>query len=80
MTNLILNVNREGYAVDQIDRTMTVGELISMLERYDEYTPVYFGNDKRGDDWYTFGGIREYEFYEYETDDDEEFEDEECEE
>ena len=75
MTNLILNVNREGYAVDQISHTMTVGELISMLEDYDENTPVYFGNDRRGNEWYTFGGVDEYCFFEYETDDDEESED-----
>ena len=76
MTNLILNVNREGYAINQIRSTMTVGELIAMLENYDGDTPVNFGNDRRNDYWYTYGGITEEDFFEEDGEED----DEECDE
>ena len=56
---LIIEANREGYALDQIRRTMTVGELISMLEQYDEDTPVYLGHDRQDYGFYTYGGITE---------------------
>ena len=56
---LIIEANREGYALDQIRRTMTVGELISMLEQYDEDTPVYLGHDRQSYGFYTYGGITE---------------------
>ena len=56
---LIIEANREGYAIDQIRRTMTVGELISMLEQYDEDTPVYLGHDRQSYGFYTYGGITE---------------------
>lgn len=72
MTNLILNVNREGYQINQIRNTMTVGELISMLENYDEDTPVYFGNDRRDYGWYTYGGVTEEDFFDEETEDEDE--------
>ena len=58
MANLILNTFREGYALDQIKRTMTVGELISFLEDYDEDRPVYLAFDNH----YTFGGITASQF------------------
>ena len=68
MANLILNTFREGYALDQIKRTMTVGELISFLEDYDEDRPVYLAFDNH----YTFGGITESRFEDdYEEDEDE---------
>ena len=38
---LIIEANREGYALDQINRTMTVGELISMLEQFVHTVPFY---------------------------------------
>ena len=50
---LFINAERQGYAIDQIRNTMTVGELISCLEQFEEDTPVYLKHD-RG---YTFGGI-----------------------
>ena len=52
---LLLEARRDGYAVDQVGSTMTVGELIRFLEDYDESLPVYLSHD-RG---YTYGGIRE---------------------
>ena len=56
---LFIEARREGYAVDQIRRTMTVGDLISMLEQYEEDTPVYLGHDPQSYGFYTYGGITE---------------------
>ena len=56
---LIIEANREGYAIEQIRRTMTVGEQISVLEQYDEGTPVYLGHDRQSYGFYTYGGITE---------------------
>lgn len=58
MEKLIYNTFREGYGVDQIRRTMTVGELISFLSDYDEDTPIYLGFDNG----YTYGGLTEGRF------------------
>lgn len=69
---LCIHAEREGYAIDQIYRTMTVGELIGYLEQFDEDTPVYLDHDNG----YTFGGITERRFYEAEAEGDEEVDDE----
>ena len=58
--NLIYETFREGYGLDQIRRTMTVGELISFLSDFDEDTPVYLSFDNG----YTYGGITEGRFEE----------------
>ena len=50
---LYIDAGREGYGIDQIHSTMTVAELISCLEQFDEDTPVYL----RHDGGYTYGGI-----------------------
>ena len=55
---LVLNTLREGYALDQIRRTMTAGELIALLSDYDEDTPVYLSFDRN----YTYGSITEDKF------------------
>ncbi len=52
-TRIIIDARREGYGPDQIDRTMTVGELIEALQEYDEDAKIYLSHD-RG---YTYGGI-----------------------
>ena len=52
---LTISARREGYAIDQISNTMTVGELIRLLEDYDEDTEIYIENDNG----YTYGGITE---------------------
>ena len=54
---IIINANREGYGIDQIKNTMTVGELIDELMGYDPETPIYIGNDRRDYGWYTYGSI-----------------------
>lgn len=64
---LYLDTVREGYGPDQVQRTMTVGELISFLEQYDDDTPIYTTHDNR----YTYGGIREDRFSEIYPGDDE---------
>lgn len=51
---------REGYGIDQIRKTMTVGELIAFLEDYDKDTPIYLSFDNG----YTYGGITEDRFEE----------------
>lgn len=58
MHKLILNVMKEGYAVDQIRRTMTVAELRDFLVGYDDETPVYLSFDNG----YIYGGITENHF------------------
>ena len=73
---LIINAEREGYGTDQIRRTMTVGDLMAMLEQYDEDTPVYLGHDRQSYGWYTYGGITESCFNEVENEDEEDEDDE----
>ena len=72
---LIIDARRKGYGTDQIRRTMTVGDLISMLEQYDDDTPVYLSHDPQSYGWYTYGGITEGCFNEVEDDEEEENED-----
>lgn len=50
---LFIEGRREGYSIDQIRRTMTVGELIDFLSGYDEDTEIYLNNDNG----YTYGSI-----------------------
>ena len=61
---LYIEGRREGYATDQINHTMTVGELIDYLAQFDEDTKIYLCND-RG---YTYGSITESSFEEVEDD------------
>lgn len=42
-----LNANREGYGIDQVRRTMTVGELIGYLEKFDKDAQVFLKHDGR---------------------------------
>ena len=50
---LFIEGNRDGYTPKQCYETLTVGELISILENYDEDLKVYLRND----DGYTYGSI-----------------------
>lgn len=59
---ILINTIREGYQLDQIKRTMTVGELIKILEEYGDDTPIYLAFDNQ----YTYGGINENEIEEIE--------------
>ena len=58
MDKLILNTEREGYAINQVRSTMTVEELRDFLDYYDDETPVYLSFDNG----YTYGGITEDKF------------------
>lgn len=53
MEKLLYQTFREGYGIDQVRRTMTVGELIDFLSDYDEDTPIYLSFDNG----YTYGGL-----------------------
>lgn len=70
---LTIDGRREGYAIDQIDYTMTVGELIRHLQFFDEDMPVMLNNDNG----YTYGSITESSFEVEEDPDDYEDEDDE---
>ncbi len=54
MERLIIEPVNEGYSFNQIDNTMTVGELIELLQEFDESSKIYFSFDNR----YTVGGFR----------------------
>ena len=60
MEKLIYSTFREGYGIDQVNRTMTAGELINFLAQYDEDTPIYLSFDNG----YTYGGLTEERFEE----------------
>ena len=66
--NLTIEAHREGYSLQQCGCTLTAGELIEILDRYPEDTPVYISNDNG----YTYGPIRANDIDEKETDDDDE--------
>lgn len=55
---IMINTFREGYGIDQVKRTMTVGELIRFLEDFPEDEAIYLGFDNK----YTVGGITEEMF------------------
>lgn len=50
---VFINANRNGYAPDQVRHTMTVAELIAILEELPGDAPVYLKHDGG----YTYGGI-----------------------
>lgn len=51
MRPIYIEGNRNGYSPEQCGRTLTVGELIEILESFDPERPVFLRND-RG---YTYG-------------------------
>ena len=53
MEKVFIDGRRDGYSPDQCGKTMTVGELISYLEDFDEDAKVYLKNDNG----YTYGRI-----------------------
>ena len=62
MRKLFLETKRDGCSAEQCGRTLTVAELIKILEDFDEDMPVYLNNDNG----YTFGSITESCIYEEE--------------
>lgn len=75
MERLFIEGRRNGYTPNQCGTTMTVGELIELLQDYDEDMPVYINNDEG----YTYGNITwsSFEVNDDEFDDDEEPDEEE---
>jgi len=56
---VVLVTCRDGYSPEQCGPTVTVGELIDILQEYDMDFKVYFGNDYQGryGGFYTYGAI-----------------------
>ena len=52
---LLYNTSRDAYGIEDIRRTMTVGELMRFLEDYDPDTQVFLVFDNG----YTYGGLDE---------------------
>lgn len=50
---LVFEAPREGYGIDQIDRPMTVGELIDFLSDFDPDTLFVLSHDNG----YTYGSV-----------------------
>ena len=65
---LFINGKRNGYSPEQCGRTLTVGELIEILQGCDPDMEVYLKNDNG----YTYGSITDYDIYEDEVDEEEE--------
>lgn len=59
MKELFISGKRNGYGTDQCGKTLTVGELIEILQEYDENSPVYLRNDNG----YTYGSITRGNIY-----------------
>ena len=69
---LYIDARREGYGIDQIGNTMTVGELIDYLSQFSEDALICL----RHDGGYTYGGINQHSFEEGEVYDEDEEESE----
>lgn len=46
MRPIYIEGNRNGYSPEQCGRTLTVGELIEILESFDPERPVFLRNDR----------------------------------
>ena len=55
MRPIYIEGKRKGYGIDQCGQTLTVGELIEILEQFDYDRPIYLRNDNG----YTYGSITE---------------------
>lgn len=62
---LFIEGNRNCYHPAQNENTMTVGELIAMLEDFDPGAKVFLRNDNG----YTYGSLGDYDFQEAQYDD-----------
>lgn len=59
MKKIFIRGKRNGYTPKQCGYTMTVGDLIDLLEYIDRDTPIYLENDNG----YTFGSITEDDIF-----------------
>ena len=71
MRYLEIGTVREGYTPDQCNDTMTVKELRSLLEDFDDDLPIYLSYDNG----YTYGSLTEQAIDTADYDDDSEDED-----
>lgn len=60
MKPVFIEGTRTGYGIDQCKNSITVGELIEILQEYDSSQPVYLCNDGG----YTYGEITRDTIYE----------------
>lgn len=58
MANIIIKSHRDGYTIDQVGNTMTVGQLIEYLQHFHEDDKLYVSHDKG----YMYSGIHEDDF------------------
>lgn len=68
MSRLIIHTNRDGYNYEQCGPTMTVQELMELLEEFDPDSKIYLNFDNG----YTFGSLTRYRIEE-EFDEDNEY-------
>lgn len=68
MERVIIETFSQGYTFSQVDNTMTVGELIQLLQEYDENAKIYLSYDNR----YTVSGLTSSMIESEEADEDEE--------
>ena len=64
-TAIVFDAARTGYSIDQVSRPMTVGELIDILDEFEDDTLVILSHDND----YTFGSLSGYP-REFKTDED----------
>ena len=67
MRPIYIEGKRNGYGIDQCGQTLTVGELIEILEQFDYDRPIYLRNDNG----YTYGSVQMDSITEGEEDEDE---------
>ena len=67
MTALIIEAERTSYSIGSVQNPITVGQLKSILEDYDDETPIYLSHDEE----YTYGTIDFRKIEEIETEDEE---------
>lgn len=65
---IMIAATRDAYSTDQIRSTMTVGELIEILQQFEEDSPIY----TRHDGGYTYGGLNKYRIWEADPTEEEE--------
>ncbi len=59
MEKIFINGKTNGYSAARCGKTLTAGELIDILQGYDEDVLVYLRNE----DGYTYGNITQYDVY-----------------
>jgi hypothetical protein len=65
---ITINGKRNGYSPDQCGKTLTVKELIELLEGFDPEEKIYLRNDGG----YTYGSITDWDIDQEEEEDEEE--------